>query len=132
MSSSSLSQLPSLSTTPSSVSSFTHHPAPDLCQRYSPTHPKLRPGNPPVPPALVKKRQRWSLNLLQRRSSSGSSTSAGPEAASDDTASEGVTYSLRLTRTNEEVVVSTSQRQQSTEEGGTQVQRSLADQVFRG
>ncbi|KAJ7115874.1 hypothetical protein C8R44DRAFT_216293 [Mycena epipterygia] len=37
-------------------------PPPDL-PNYSPTHPKMRAVNPPVPPALVKRRQRWTLGL---------------------------------------------------------------------
>ncbi|KAJ7449629.1 hypothetical protein FB451DRAFT_1410853 [Mycena latifolia] len=37
-------------------------PPPDL-PNYSPTHPKLRAVDPPVPPALVKRRQRWTLGL---------------------------------------------------------------------
>jgi hypothetical protein len=130
MSSSSSPHLSSLSTTPPSMSS-----PPDIPQRYSPTHPKLRTGNPPVPPALVKKRQRWSLNLLRRRSSTSTSAASGtsfsPEAASDGTASERVTYPLRMTRTNEELVARISQHQQrAAEEGNGQVQRS--DQGIRG
>jgi len=51
---------------------------------FSPTHPKLRNVDPPVPPTLAKKRQRWSLTL-KRRGSSESSTAAksvgtGPES----------------------------------------------------
>jgi hypothetical protein len=37
-------------------------PPPDL-HNYSPTHPKMRAVDPPVPPALVKRRQRWTLGL---------------------------------------------------------------------
>jgi hypothetical protein len=42
----------------------TSFPPPQDMPAYSPTHPKMRTGNPPVPPGLVKKRQRWSLSLL--------------------------------------------------------------------
>ncbi|KAJ7504475.1 hypothetical protein B0H11DRAFT_519001 [Mycena galericulata] len=38
-------------------------PPPDDLPNYSATHPKMRAVNPPVPPALVKRRQRWSLGL---------------------------------------------------------------------
>ncbi|KAJ7672676.1 hypothetical protein B0H17DRAFT_182182 [Mycena rosella] len=37
-------------------------PPPDI-PNYSPTHPKMRAVDPPVPPALVKRRQRWTLGL---------------------------------------------------------------------
>lgn len=77
--SSSSSQPQSLATTPPSISHFSP-PFPLELPNYSPTHPKMRTGNPPVPPGLVKKRGRWSLGLLRRRStngSSGSQSSAG-------------------------------------------------------
>jgi len=117
LSSSSSSQSPPLTITPPSVSPLAHFP-PDLPQNYSPTHPKLRPGNPPVPPGLIKKRQRWNLGLLRRRGSSGaSSSSAGPspspEASMPDTTSKQVSNPLRLPRTIQE-----------TEEGNTKMQRS--------
>ncbi|KAJ7155496.1 hypothetical protein C8R43DRAFT_1000124 [Mycena crocata] len=38
-------------------------PPPSDLPNYSPTHPKMRAVNPPVPPALVKRRQRWTLGL---------------------------------------------------------------------
>lgn len=67
-------------------------PPPDL-PNYSPTHPKMRAVNPPVPPALVKRRQRWTLGLgsLTRKISlrTGSAPAPGqmsPGAAGSDTA----------------------------------------------
>ncbi|KAJ7077839.1 hypothetical protein B0H15DRAFT_954841 [Mycena belliarum] len=44
-------------------------PPPADLPNYSPTHPKLRTVDPPVPPALVKRRLRWTLGLgsLSRR-----------------------------------------------------------------
>ncbi|KAJ7589894.1 hypothetical protein C8J56DRAFT_936445 [Mycena floridula] len=52
---------------------------------YSPTHPKLlRSVSPPVPPGLVKKRQRWSLGLLGRRKSTKTSDKGHEIAASID------------------------------------------------
>ncbi|KAJ7281640.1 hypothetical protein C8J57DRAFT_79867 [Mycena rebaudengoi] len=53
-----------LNSPPSSLHHFpaSFPPPPDL-PNYSPTHPKMRTVNPPVPPALVKRRQRWSLGL---------------------------------------------------------------------
>ncbi|KAJ7760408.1 hypothetical protein B0H16DRAFT_571514 [Mycena metata] len=58
-------------------------PPSDLPNSYSPTHPKMRAVNPPpVPPALVKRRQRWTLGLgsLTRKISmrSGSAPTPGP------------------------------------------------------
>ncbi|KAJ6591662.1 hypothetical protein DFH09DRAFT_1137622 [Mycena vulgaris] len=38
-------------------------PPPPELSNYSPTHPKMRAVDPPVPPALVKRRQRWTLGL---------------------------------------------------------------------
>lgn len=115
ISSSSSLQLQSLSSNLPSVSlpHLAHFPL-DLSQKHSSTHPKLRKGNPPVPPALVQKRQRWSLGLLRRRSSSGSSGSAGPSEASSDTASERVLNPLRLTHTAQEEITTDSQEQQNT------------------
>ncbi|RDB24381.1 hypothetical protein Hypma_008503 [Hypsizygus marmoreus] len=53
-------------------------PPPLELHNYTPTHPKMKTGSPPVPPGLAKKRQRWSLGLLRRRSSShGSQSSEG-------------------------------------------------------
>jgi len=61
-----------------------HYPAsfppPSELPSYSPTHPKMRAVDPPVPPALVKRRQRFTLNLglekLSRKLSR--STAKGP------------------------------------------------------
>ncbi|KAF5392175.1 hypothetical protein D9757_001600 [Collybiopsis confluens] len=49
---------------------------------YSPTHHKMRiaVGDPPIPPGLVKKRQRWSLGLARRESSFGSGSQTSGEA----------------------------------------------------
>lgn len=71
---SSSSQPQSLATTPPSISRFSPPFSLEL-PNYSPTHPKMRTGNPPVPPGLVKKRGRWSLGLLRRRSTNGSTGS---------------------------------------------------------
>ena len=50
----------SSSSTTSSTSSFT------------PVHPKLKPpSHPPIPPSLVKKRPKWSMNIMGRRKSGG-------------------------------------------------------------
>ncbi|KAJ6518710.1 hypothetical protein C8R45DRAFT_949011 [Mycena sanguinolenta] len=38
-------------------------PPPSELPSYSPTHPKMRAVDPPVPPALVKRRQRFTLGL---------------------------------------------------------------------
>ncbi|KAJ7224351.1 hypothetical protein GGX14DRAFT_649825 [Mycena pura] len=38
-------------------------PAPSELPNYSPTHPKMRAVNPPEPPSLTKRRQRWTLGL---------------------------------------------------------------------
>ena len=43
---------------------------------YSPTHPKMRTEDPPVPPGLMKK-HRWSMGLLGRKTSSGQKDSDG-------------------------------------------------------
>ncbi|KAJ7733231.1 hypothetical protein DFH07DRAFT_968082 [Mycena maculata] len=68
-----------------------HYPAsfppPSELPNYSPTHPKMRAVNPPVPPALVKRRQRWSLGLgaLSRKLSLRTgSASTGPVSPSPD------------------------------------------------
>ena len=46
-------------------------PAPTLTfPDHSATHPKMLVTNPPVPPSLLKKGQRWSLNLKGRRKNS--------------------------------------------------------------
>ncbi|KAK2462971.1 hypothetical protein APHAL10511_005023 [Amanita phalloides] len=47
---------------------------------HSPTHPKLRLQNPPVPPTLIKKRIRWNLSYLARKKET-----PADEAASSDT-----------------------------------------------
>jgi hypothetical protein len=39
------------------------YPPPSELPSYSPTHPKMRAVDPPVPPALVKRRQRFTLGL---------------------------------------------------------------------
>ncbi|KAF7370684.1 hypothetical protein MSAN_00701400 [Mycena sanguinolenta] len=57
-------------------------PPPSELPSYSPTHPKMRAVDPPVPPALVKRRQRFTLGLslekLSRRLSlRGGSASMG-------------------------------------------------------
>ncbi|KIK52656.1 hypothetical protein GYMLUDRAFT_963843 [Collybiopsis luxurians FD-317 M1] len=49
---------------------------------FSPTHPKLRISDPPVPPGLVNRRMRWSLNLTRRDSSYSSQTSEGSSTGS--------------------------------------------------
>ncbi|KAF9457855.1 hypothetical protein BDZ94DRAFT_1272109 [Collybia nuda] len=72
--SSSSSSPQSLATTPPSLSQFSTVFPLEL-PNYSPTHPKMRTGNPPVPPGLVKKRGRWSFGLLRRRSSNSSNGS---------------------------------------------------------
>ena len=47
-----------------------HHPT------YNITHPKMKvQTNPPIPPNLVKRRLRWSLKMLGRKSSTGSQQS---------------------------------------------------------
>ncbi|KAJ7043457.1 hypothetical protein C8F04DRAFT_1072141 [Mycena alexandri] len=61
-------------------------PPSDIPNSYSPTHPKMRAVNPPpVPPALVKRRQRWTLGLgsLTRKISlrTGSAPTPGPAPA---------------------------------------------------
>jgi len=64
-----------------------HYPAsfppPSELPSYSPTHPKMRTVDPPVPPALVKRRQRFTLGLslekLSRKLSlRGGGAAAGP------------------------------------------------------
>lgn len=121
--SSSSSTLPSLSTPPSIMSHF----PPDVPHTYSSTHPKLRPINPPVPPALVKKRQRWSLDLLRRRSSGGSSSDVGPLSSPEALSETSVRVSgaFRPDPTNQEVVTIDSHQQQITAmgENDTPVQR---------
>ncbi|KAJ3712156.1 hypothetical protein C8R42DRAFT_320366 [Lentinula raphanica] len=52
---------------------------------YSPTHPKMRQVDPPVPPGLAKKRQRWSLTLTRRENSFGSQTSEGSNISNSGT-----------------------------------------------
>ncbi|KAF8079305.1 hypothetical protein FPV67DRAFT_1444457 [Lyophyllum atratum] len=76
---SSSSQSLTLSSSPPSMTSPfpPTFPLPANLPTYSSTHPKMRAGDPPVPPGLVKKRQRWSLGLLRRRSSNSSQTSEG-------------------------------------------------------
>ncbi|KAG5638916.1 hypothetical protein H0H81_008685 [Sphagnurus paluster] len=70
--SSSSSQPLTHSSSPPSIT--THFPITLTLPAYSSTHPKMRATNPPVPPGLVKRRQRWTLGLLRRRSSSSQST----------------------------------------------------------
>ncbi|KAJ7623291.1 hypothetical protein FB45DRAFT_1031221 [Roridomyces roridus] len=67
-----------------------HYPAsfppPAELTNYSPTHPKMRAVSPPVPPALVKRRQRWTLGLgslgrkLSMRSGNAAAGSSSPDA----------------------------------------------------
>jgi hypothetical protein len=53
---------------------------------YSPTHPKMRTGDPPVPPGLVKRRQRWSLGLpVTRRTESYESQNSEESVRSSGT-----------------------------------------------
>ncbi|KAF5384840.1 hypothetical protein D9615_000909 [Tricholomella constricta] len=77
----------SLIASSSSPSITTQFPPTFPVPAYSSTHPKLRIPDPPVPPGLIKKRQRWSLGLLRRRSSSHESQS------SEGTSSTGTTCS---------------------------------------
>ncbi|THV05592.1 hypothetical protein K435DRAFT_849844 [Dendrothele bispora CBS 962.96] len=57
------------------MTSFPQLPLPPLSssnsRSYSPTHPKLRTVEPPVPPTLAKKSQRWSMGLMTRRKRGG-------------------------------------------------------------
>lgn len=70
---------PYLLTSPLSLSAptvaVTASPFGPDARSYSSTHPKLRTVEPPIPPGLVQKRQRWSLNLTRRDGSFGSQTS---------------------------------------------------------
>jgi len=74
----------SLSTLPT-VAVSTDSPFGPDARSYSATHPKLRAIDPPVPPTLAKKRQRWSLNL-PRRGSQTSESSTNPSVTSAETA----------------------------------------------
>jgi len=49
---------------------------------YSPAHPKLRPVDPPVPPTLAKKGQRWSMGLMSRRKRGTGSDGASSDGTS--------------------------------------------------
>jgi len=126
-SSSSFSQAPSFASSPPRL---THFP-PDLPHNYSPTHPKLRPANPPVPPSLAKKRQQWSLGILRRRSSGngsasddGSSSSgllSSPETEVTRAISDRVASPIQESHTTQEVVGSLNsqhQRKTITQKGG--------------
>jgi hypothetical protein len=66
-----------------------HYPAsfppPSELPSYSPTHPKMRAVDPPVPPALVKRRQRFTLNLGLEKLSRKLSRSAPKALASPGT-----------------------------------------------
>ncbi|KAJ6581408.1 hypothetical protein B0H19DRAFT_1115053 [Mycena capillaripes] len=71
-----------------------HYPAsfppPSELPSYSPTHPKMRAVDPPVPPALVKRRQRFTLGLgalsrkLSLRSGSAPTGPVSPGVSTPD------------------------------------------------
>ncbi|KAG5644954.1 hypothetical protein DXG03_007324 [Asterophora parasitica] len=70
-----------LSTLTSPPSITTQFPPLNISLVYSSKHPKMRaPANPPVPPSLMKKAQRWSLGLLRRRNSSASASAPSSPA----------------------------------------------------
>ncbi|KAJ3795856.1 hypothetical protein GGU11DRAFT_746688 [Lentinula aff. detonsa] len=77
----------SLSLSGPTVALSTSSPFGPDARSYSPTHPKMRPVDPPVPPGLVKKRQRWSLTLTRRENSFGSQTSEGSTSSGTGTRS---------------------------------------------
>ncbi|KAJ7634093.1 hypothetical protein DFH06DRAFT_1139547 [Mycena polygramma] len=96
---------------PNAPPTLQHYPAsfppPSDLPSYSPTHPKMRAVDPPVPPALVKRRQRFSLGLgaISRKLSlrSGSApTSPGDvghrRAMSDERANKNKSGTLTPTR----------------------------------
>ncbi|KAJ6621390.1 hypothetical protein B0H10DRAFT_2215312 [Mycena sp. CBHHK59/15] len=66
-------------------------PPPLDLPNYSLTHPKMRTFNPPVPPSLVKKRQRWTLGLgslgrklsLRSGNTPSQASTNGPDAEAD-------------------------------------------------
>ncbi|KAJ7180500.1 transmembrane GTPase fzo1 [Mycena filopes] len=61
-------------------------PPPSDLPNYSATHPKMRAVNPPVPPALVKRRQRWTLGLgsLTRKISMRTGSAPAPGISPDE------------------------------------------------
>ncbi|GLB43720.1 hypothetical protein LshimejAT787_1402320 [Lyophyllum shimeji] len=93
------------SSPPSTITKFPPTFLPADRPSYSPKHPKMRLADAPVPPGLAKKRQRWSRNLLRRRSSSGSSSQGSPASESS------VRSAPRPSLTTVELSVAADQRQ---------------------
>ncbi|KAJ3932212.1 MAG: hypothetical protein NXY57DRAFT_1004017 [Lentinula lateritia] len=77
----------SLSLSGPTVALSTSPPFGPDARSYSPTHPKMRTVDPPVPPGLAKKRQRWSLTLARRESSFLSQTSESNTSSGSGTRS---------------------------------------------
>ena len=87
-SSSSSTSFPTLSTS-SQLLTHLSFPPPSHHPNYNTTHPKMKlQANPPVPPNLVKRRLRWSLNLLGRRKNS---TASQQSATSDESTGTNIT-----------------------------------------
>lgn len=55
-------------------------PPPAEWQHYSPTHPRMRMADPPIPPGLAKKAKRWSLGLWGRKRSASGDSQASEES----------------------------------------------------